>query len=86
MRHALMAEKQRSETYQKIKELTNDCEKLEDLVDQLNQDAVDVVKADAEERAEVQKDHEEYKAKAAQAIFEIKDQLDGYLQNPNMIA
>lgn len=46
MRHALMAEKQRSETYQKIKELTNDCEKLEDLVDQLNQDAVDVVKAD----------------------------------------
>ena len=36
MRHALMAEKQRSETYQKIRELTNDCEKLEDLVDQLN--------------------------------------------------
>ena len=33
MRHALMAEKQRSETHQKIKELTNDCEKLEDLVD-----------------------------------------------------
>lgn len=53
MRHALMAEKQRSETYQKIKELTNDCEKLEDLVDQLNQDAVDVVKADEEERSEL---------------------------------
>ena len=50
MRHALMAEKQRSETYQKIKELTNDCEKLEDMVDQLNQDAVDIVKADQEER------------------------------------
>ena len=56
MRHALMAEKQRSETYQKIKELTNDCEKLEDMVDQLNQDAVDVVKADEEEHRDVNHD------------------------------
>ena len=61
MRHALMAEKQRSETYQKIKELTNDCEKLEDLVDQLNQDAVDVVKKDEEERSELSKAHVEYR-------------------------
>jgi hypothetical protein len=52
MRHALMAEKQKSETYQKIRDLTNDCEKLEDLVDQLNQDAVDVVKLDNEDRTE----------------------------------
>ena len=86
MRHALMAEKQRSETYQKIKELTNDCEKLEDLVDQLNQDAVDVVKADQEERNEAEESHKKYKAEAAQRIFLIKDELDSLLQNPNMIA
>ena len=86
MRHALMAEKQRSETYQKIRELTNDCEKLEDLVDQLNQDAVDVVKQDAEEREEAKEIHDKYKAEAAQRIFLIKDELDGLLQNPNMIA
>ena len=52
MRHALMAEKQRSETYQRIRELTSECEKLEDLVDQLNQDEIDIVKADLEERNE----------------------------------
>jgi hypothetical protein len=30
--------------------LTADCERLEDLVDQLNQDAVDIKKGDEEER------------------------------------
>lgn len=86
MRHALMAEKQRSETYQKIRELTSECEKLEDLVDQLNQDEIDIVKADKEEREQFQEEHEKYKADAGQRIFLIKDELDGLLQNPNMIA
>lgn len=86
MRHALMAEKQKSETYQRIRELTNDCEKLEDLVDQLNQDAVDVVKKDAEERKKMQDDHNAYKDEMKLAIFTVKDELDTLLQNPNMIA
>tara|TARA_B110001450_G_C17481609_1_gene424460 strand:+ start:558 stop:713 length:156 start_codon:yes stop_codon:yes gene_type:complete len=50
MRHALMAEQKKSEVHQKIKQLTTDCEMLEDLVDQLNQDAGDIKKADEEER------------------------------------
>ena len=33
MRHALMAEQKKSEVHQKIKQLTTDCEMLEDLVD-----------------------------------------------------
>lgn len=81
-----MAEKQRSETYQRIRELTNDCEKLEDLVDQLNQDAVDVVKHDVEERKKMQEDHENHKKEMHMKIFTIKDELDTLLQNPNMIA
>ena len=81
-----MAEKQRSETYQKIRELTSECEKLEDLVDQLNQDEIDIVKADKEEREQFQEEHEKYKSEAGQRIFLIKDELDGLLQNPNMIA
>lgn len=86
MRHALMAEKQKSETYQRIRELTNDCEKLEDLVDQLNQDAVDVVKKDADERKKMQEDHNSHKEEMKQLIFTVKDELDTLLQNPNMIA
>ena len=81
-----MAEKQKSETYQKIKELTNDCEKLEDLVDQLNQDAVDIVKKDTEDRTEAQEGHDKFKSEIQQEIFLIKDELDTLLQNPNMIA
>ena len=81
-----MAEKQKSETYQRIRELTNDCEKLEDLVDQLNQDAVDVVKKDTEERKKAQNDHDEYKKEMSMTIYGVKDELDTLLQNPNMIA
>ena len=55
------------------------------MVDQLNQDAVDVVKADQEERSDLSTAHEKYKSEAAQRIFLIKDELDGLLQNPAMI-
>ena len=41
MRHALVAEQKKSEIHSRIKQLIADCEKLEDLVDQLNQDEVD---------------------------------------------
>lgn len=68
-----MAEKQKSETIQKIRDLTNDCEKLEDLVDQLNQDAVDVVKHDKDERDKMNEEHNNTKTEFSQAIFELKD-------------
>ena len=57
MRHALMAEQQKSEIHEKIKTLTSDCEKLEDLVDELNQDAVDMKKEDEEQRQIVMEEH-----------------------------
>ena len=50
MRHALMAEQEKSQIQTTIMNLTADCERLEDLVDQLNQDAVDIKKGDEEER------------------------------------
>ena len=66
--------------------LTADCERLEDLVDQLNQDAVDIKKGDEEERKQLIENHTAYKKEMAQKIFEIKDDIDTMLQNPNFIA
>ena len=52
-----MAEQTKSEIYNKIKQLTTDCEKLEELVDQLNQDAVDIKKVDEDERQALKDEH-----------------------------
>jgi len=46
---------------------------LEDLVDQLNQDAVDIKKADEEERKNIKEAHDEYKKEMGFKIYEIKD-------------
>ena len=86
MRHALLAEQKKSEVHQKINQLTSDCEKLEDLVDKLNQDQVDIKKVDEDERAQMQAAHQAYKDEMAQKIFEIKDEIDTILSNPNFIA
>ena len=73
MRHALVAEQRRSESNLKIKQLTAECEKLEDLVDQLNQDEVDKKKLDDEERTNLKEAHQKFKDEMAQKIFELKD-------------
>lgn len=57
MRHALMAEQEKSQIQTTIMNLTADCERLEDDVDQLNQDAVDIRKSDEDERKSAQADH-----------------------------
>ena len=59
--------------------LTADCERLEDLVDQLNQDAVDIKKSDEEERKQLMENHASWKKDMAQKIFEIKDDIDTML-------
>ena len=81
-----MAEQKKSEIHQKINQLTSDCEKLEDLVDKLGQDQVDIKKADEEERAVISEEHQKFKAEMGQKIFEIKDEIDTVLSNPNFIA
>lgn len=86
MRHALMAEQKKSEIHQKINQLTSDCEKLEDLVDKLGQDQVDIKKLDEDERAQIEEEHQKFKAEMGQKIFEIKDEIDTVLSNPNFIA
>lgn len=58
---------------------------LEDLVDQLNQDAGDIKKADEEERNQIKAAHEEYKKEMGFKIYEIKDQIDTELKNPNLV-
>ena len=55
-------------------------------MDQLNQDEVDVKRSDAEERKQMNEDHDNYKKEMQMAIFNLKDELDTLLQNPNMIA
>ena len=45
-----MAEQQKSEVHQTIKNLMAECEELEELVDKLNQEEVDKKKQDEEER------------------------------------
>ena len=45
-----MAEQQKSEIHEKIKTLSEECVKLEDLVDQLGQDAIEMKKVDEEDR------------------------------------
>ena len=81
-----MAEQQKSEIHEKIKNLTVECEKLEESVDQLNQDALDMKKQDEEERAVLIEDHAKVKKEMAQLIYEIKDNLDTVLSSPMMIA
>ena len=61
MRHALMAEQEKSQIQTTIMNLTADCERLEDEVDQLNQDAVDIRKSDEEERKRSEEDHAQWK-------------------------
>lgn len=75
----------KSEIHNRIKELTAECEKLEELVDQLNQDAVDIKKADEEERQGLKDEHQKFKDEYAQKIFELKDEIDTVLSNPNFI-
>lgn len=52
-----MAEQTKSEIHNKIQQLKTDCEKLEELVDQLNQDAVDIKKTDEDERQALKDEH-----------------------------
>ncbi len=79
MRHALMAEQKKSEIHQRIKTLIADCEKLEELVDQLNQDQVDKKKQDEEERAQLKEAHQAFKDDMGQKIFQLKDEIDTIL-------
>ena len=65
--------------------LTADCERLEDEVDQLNQDAVDIRKQDEEERRRVEDEHEAWKKEMGDKIFVLKDDIDTKLQNPDFL-
>ena len=85
MRHALTAEQKKSEIYARLQELKTDVEQLEEKVDQLNQDEVDMIKADEEERAKGLEKHEAFRAEKDQSLFQLKEDLDTVLSNPNMI-
>ena len=50
MRHALSAEQTRSDIYARVAQLKNEVEELEEEVDKLNQEEIDIIKKDAEER------------------------------------
>ena len=79
MRHALMAEQEKSQIQNTIMNLTADCERLEDEVDQLNQDAVDIRKSDEETRKRAEEDHETWRKEMGEKIFVLKDEIDTML-------
>ena len=58
---------------------------MEDLVDQLGQDAIEIRKIDEEERQIAKEEHEAMKKEKAQTLFTIKDDIDTVLSNPNFI-
>ena len=74
-----MAEQEKSQIQTTIMNLTADCERLEDDVDQLNQDAVDIRKSDEDERKRAKEDHEVWKKEMGDKIFVLKDEIDTML-------
>ena len=56
-----MAKQEKSQIQNTIMNLTADCERLEDEVDQLNQDAVDIRKNDEEDRKSCEEEHAEWR-------------------------
>ena len=74
-----MAEQEKSQIQTTIMNLTADCERLEDEVDQLNQDAVDIRKSDDEERKQAEADHAARRKDMGEKIFVLKDEIDTML-------
>ena len=74
-----MAEQEKSQIQTTIMNLTADCERLEDDVDQLNQDAVDIRKSDEDERKSAQADHQLWLKEMGDKIFVLKDEIDTML-------
>jgi predicted double-glycine peptidase len=46
---------------------------------------VDIKKADEEDRKTIKEGHDEYKKEMGFKIYEIKDQIDTELKNPNIV-
>ena len=74
-----MAEQEKSQIQTTIMNLTADCERLEDEVDQLNQDAVDIRKQDEEERKRAKEEHKQWQKDMGEKIFVLKDEIDTML-------
>ena len=74
-----MAEQEKSQIQTTIMNLTADCERLEDEVDQLNQDAVDIRKQDEDERKSAMEDHQVWRKEMGDKIFVLKDEIDTML-------
>ena len=86
MRHALVAEASKAEIRTRIEVLKKECDDLEDLISDLENEIKDTVKADEEDRAVLAEEHKKYKEEMALTIYQIKDDMDTCLQNPNIIA
>jgi len=85
MRHALVAETSKRKIHDTIATLKDDIEKLENKISDLQALEKDIIKKDEEEREELKKEHEAFKKEMGLIIFNIKDQIDTCLENPNII-
>ena len=66
--------------------MKNEVERLEEEVDKLNQESVEIVKRDEEERTKAAEEHRVFKKDAALRLMKVKEDLDTVLTDPNMIA
>ena len=86
MRHALVAESSKRQIHEKIASLNDEIDKLENKISDLEALEKEVIKKDAEERDEIKEAHDSFKKEMKLKIFDIKDEIDTCLQNPNILA
>ena len=85
MRHALVAETYKSGLIEKIDKLNVDCEALENKISDMEAKMKEIVKVDSEEREELLKTHDQFKKEMKLVIYNLKDEIDTCLGNPNIL-
>ena len=85
MRHALVAETYKSGLIEKIDKLNLDCEALENQISDMEAGLKESIKIDEEEREELAKGHEQFKKEMKLVIYNLKDEIDTCLGNPNIL-
>jgi predicted nucleic acid-binding Zn-ribbon protein len=79
MRKALMAEQKKNEMQTNITQLRQACEELENEVTRLDQEIIDIIKRDEEDRQRDQKAHEDQVEYLKALNQDYKSELEGLL-------
>ena len=85
MRHALVAESSKAEIRTDIELLQKECLELDDMLSDLENETKEIMKQDEEDRTILAEDHAKFRKEQALVVFNIKDEIDTALQNPNIL-